>query len=93
MTLSSLRSLRSQLDQIDKSFLKLLEARKKVVEQVASYKHRHSLPPLDPTRWQKVLDSRKVWGCQLGLDQSFIHDLFTRIHDYSLQIEGRICKK
>lgn len=85
--------LRKQIDLLDYWLLFLLSKRKNVVLQVARYKLAHDLPPLDARRWQHVLITRKHWGKKLGINTEFTEHLFNTVHDYSLQIEGEICKK
>ena len=93
MQKSSLADLRRQIDLTDQELIQVVRKRATLVELVAKAKRHSSLPPLDPSRWQHVLDTRSEWGRALGLDPTFIQDIFNRIHDYSLQIEGEICQK
>jgi chorismate mutase-like protein len=89
----NIQQLRKNIDELDKNLMNVLIQRKKLVQEVAEYKKFHQLPPLDPSRWQEVLDTRTEWAIELGLDPEFVVDLFNRIHEYALQIEGEICHK
>ncbi len=91
--MKTLIRLREQIDTVDHKIICLLEKRLLLVRKIGNMKLLKSLPPLDPARWQHVLDTRSEWGRELGLDPEFIQDIFIRIHDYSLQIEGKICQK
>lgn len=93
MQKSSLTELRKQIDSADHELIQILRKRVSLVELVGRAKQRSSAPPLDPARWQQVLHTRTKWGTELGLSREFILDIFNRIHDYSLQIEGEICQK
>lgn len=89
----TLQNLRNKINDVDRKLVGLLARRMELVDEVGYIKRSAQLPPLDASRWQEVLSSRKEWGSELGLDPSFIQDIFNRIHDYSLQIEGEICQK
>jgi len=93
MQKSSLTTLRKQIDSTDHELIQVLQKRASLVELVAKAKRRNSAPPLDASRWQHVLNTRTEWGVKLGLSPEFTADIFNRIHEYSLQIEGNICKK
>lgn len=88
-----LQNFRDQINGVDRELVDLLARRTVLVTEVGRLKKIAQLPPLDPIRWQHVLDTRTKWGSELGLDPQFIQDIYNRIHDYSLQIEGEICRK
>lgn len=89
----NIQKLRKNIDQLDQTLVTLLAKRKGLVIEVGNLKKDANLPPLDPARWQQVLDTRTAWGSEVDLDPHFVQDIFNRIHDYSLQIEGEICQK
>lgn len=89
----TLQMLRDAINVVDHDILSLLAQRKELVAKVGEHKKTQHLPPLDPSRWQQVLDSRTQWAVELGLNPEFVVDLFNRIHEYALQIEGEICHK
>jgi chorismate mutase len=90
---TNLTELRKQIDLTDQELIQVLRKRVSLVELVGKAKQGNSAPPLDPSRWQQVLDTRTEWAVELGLDPKFVVDLFNRIHEYALQIEGEICQK
>ena len=87
-----LDTLRAKLDQVDHELIQILRKRISLVELVGKTKKQTVVPPLDPSRWQHVLRARTKWGSELDLSPEFITDIFNRIHEYALQIEGEICK-
>lgn len=93
MLKTNLTELRKQIDFTDHQLIGVLKKRASLVELVGKLKKLSSIPPMDPSRWQEVLKSRREWGSELGLDPHFVQDVFNRIHEYSLQIEGGICQK
>ncbi len=54
--MTALDDYRKELDQIDESMMKLLEARMRTVEKIADYKHSHHVPVLDAVREREILD-------------------------------------
>ncbi len=54
--MTALDEYRKELDQIDESMTKLLEARMRVAEKIAAYKLDHHVPVLDARREREVLD-------------------------------------
>lgn len=93
MLKTNLPELRKQIDLTDHELIQILRKRVSLVELVGKAKKRDAVTPLDPVRWQEVLVTRAQWGIDLGLSPELIVDLFNRIHEYSLQIEGEICQK
>lgn len=56
---NKLKDFRKQIDEIDEQIVNLLAKRMQVVEKVGQYKKENNLPPLDNSRWQKVIESKK----------------------------------
>lgn len=86
-TPSELDELRTQIDLLDTTLLKLLANRASLVKQVGVYKRCHQLQPLDKSRWQKVLQKSLDEASALGLSPEFVESVYTLIHNYSLQLE------
>ena len=72
-----LDDLRKQIDEIDTAIVNLLAKRMKVVEKVGKYKKENNLPPLDKSRWQEVIKSKK----------GFVKKIYNIIHEEALKIE------
>lgn len=54
--MTALDDYRKELDQIDESMTHLLEARMRVAEKIAAYKHEHHVPVVDAIREREILD-------------------------------------
>jgi len=54
--MTALDDYREELDRIDESMIKLLEARMRTVEKIAEYKHEHHVPVQDAIREREILD-------------------------------------
>lgn len=78
---------RAEIDALDTQLLEVLARRVQVVLEIGKYKKIHGLPPLDPERWQQVLNGNIEKGKALNLSQPVIEALYHLIHDYSLELE------
>lgn len=83
----SLENYRKEIDEIDSQLITLLQKRFEVVKKVGIYKKEHNLKPLQPARWQEVLDSKKLMAKNIWLDEKFVEDVWNRIHENSLNLE------
>ena len=84
-----LTQFRNQIDSIDDQLIELLAKRFEVVKQVGAYKKEHHLPPLQPGRWQEVLEKRTQKAEEFALDSEFVVDVWNRIHEYALELEEK----
>lgn len=82
-----LRSLRTDIDRIDHNMLSLLAERMVLAARIGAHKRERNLCILQPARYRQLLEERIALGKQLGLDESFIHELFSSIHEASVHIQ------
>ena len=87
---NQLDDFRKQIDEIDNLIVDLLAKRMKVVKKVGQFKKLKNLPPLDPTRWQQVLNSKMEKAKSLGLDREMVKKIYNIIHEEALKIEKSI---
>lgn len=80
---------RVKIDECDKQIIEALAKRMKAVEKVGVLKKRHNVPPLDPARWQQVLNSKMKKAKSLGLDPEMVKKIYNIIHEYALKIEKK----
>lgn len=80
-----LQSLRLEIDRVDQALLENLAVRLKLAQRLGIIKRELKLLPLSPTRWSQVLHQAYEYGHQCGLSDSFIADIFNRIHQESLR--------
>ena len=87
--MNDLEIFRTELDEIDKKLIDFLSMRFKLVEKIWKYKKKHNITPLQPERWQQVLDSRKAYWKEKKIEKDFIEKIWNEIHKYSLNIEEK----
>lgn len=85
--MSELQKYRDSIDEIDTQIIELLAKRFEVVKKVWEYKKKNNMPPLQASRWQEVLNSRKEQGLKLWINPDFIEKFWDDIHDYALELE------
>lgn len=85
-----LRLLREQIDNIDHQILALFAARNDVSRQIAHIKAEGNLAVFQPKRWDAVLQQRIETARQMGLDETFIREIFEKIHAESVRIQEEI---
>ena len=90
---AQLVDFRSQIDILDKKIIKLLNNRKKVVEQIAEFKLKNRVTIFQLERWFEILKTRKEIGEKTGLDSKIITDIFQLIHKYSILTQTRIMRE
>ncbi|MDP2103513.1 MAG: chorismate mutase [Candidatus Gracilibacteria bacterium] len=88
--MNPLIQFREQIDTIDTEIIHLLSRRFEIVRGVGQYKKQNNLPPLQPGRWQEVLESKKQLAREHGMSEEFVVDVWNRIHEYALEIEKGI---
>lgn len=86
--IDNLKKHRQEIDKIDKLIVRLIADRIKVVKKIGRYKKKKNMPPLQPKRWQEVLDSKKELARQLGLGEKMIEEIYELIHKYCLKVES-----
>jgi chorismate mutase len=84
---NTLEELRKEIDQADEQLLKALARRMEAVQNVGVYKKENNLPPLDETRWQKVLEDKIAQAHELGLSEGLVKELYETIHKHALKLE------
>lgn len=87
--MNDLEIFRTELDEIDKNLINYLSMRFKLVEKIWKYKKKHNITPLQPDRWQQVLNSRKAYWKEKKIEKDFIEKIWNEIHKYSLDIEEK----
>ena len=75
--MKNIENLRKQIDEIDELIINLLAKRMDVVKKIGQLKKQHNIPPLDQTRWQKLIKSKK----------GYIKRIWEIIHEEALKIE------
>ena len=85
--MNMLETYRKQIDEIDEQIIKLLASRLEIVKKVWEWKKENSMQPLQPSRWQQVLESRKQLAKKFWISEELIEKIWNLIHEEALRLE------
>jgi len=86
----SLNELRYQIDQMDTDLIDLLRKRMDVCIKIGEYKKANGMTVYQPERWDSILNKYLVMARDRNLDENFIAQVFTAIHDASVNLQGKV---
>jgi chorismate mutase len=84
---TELNNLRNQIDRLDNELIHTLKLRKDVVEKIANAKIEQKITALQRNRFDQFMKERMDAGKSLGLEESFIKEIFDAIHDQSVKLQ------
>jgi len=85
--MNMLETYRKQIDEIDEQIIKLLASRLEIVKKVWEWKKENNMQPLQPSRWQQVLESRKQLAKKFWVNEELIEKIWDLIHEEALRLE------
>lgn len=85
--------LRAKIDVIDENILYALGTRMNVSRQIGEYKKENNIAILQTSRWDKVLSKVVEKGNNYGLTANFLKDVFTAIHEASVEVQNEIISR
>ena len=85
--------LRAKIDIIDENILYALGSRMNVSRQIGEYKKENNIAILQTSRWDKVLSKVVEKGKEYGLTEKFLKDVFTAIHEASVEVQNEIISR
>jgi monofunctional chorismate mutase len=86
---NKLEKYRSQINDIDKKILDLIENRTSLSLKIGAYKKENNIPILNSNREKEVLDLLNKYNNDnsLNLEEEFINELWINIMSYSKKIQ------
>lgn len=90
---NQLHDLRDQIDRLDNELIHTLKMRKNVVEKIAQAKIAQNVTALQRSRFDQLMKERMETGEKLGLNQKFIKEIFSTIHDQSVEVQTDLFEK
>lgn len=82
--------LRAKIDILDENLLYTLGARMKVSKEIGEYKKSSNVAILQTIRWDALLAKVLEKGTEYGLPERFVTDVFTAIHETSIEIQNQV---
>lgn len=86
---SDITEVRNEIDVIDKEIIRLLSTRLSYVREVVKFKDGTPEGIEAPNRRNEVLETRRQWAEEDGLDPSVIEDIYNRLIDYFIDEEKK----
>jgi chorismate mutase len=86
----TLEDLRREIDEIDHDLLKTLAKRMSAVKLVGEIKNLQGLDIVDEKRREELLQKVSDKAEALTLSKDFIKELFTKIHDHSVELQKKV---
>ena len=84
---SVLENWRKRIDELDDQLLEIISQRMQMSRKIGKHKKENNLPFLDTKRRSKVINKNLSKADLLLLPKIFVKELFTLIHNYSLEIQ------
>lgn len=75
----ALLGVRERIDVVDRELVSLLARRARLVQEAAQVKSAHGLPFPDAERESSMLEARRQWGQQEGLEATALEDVFRAV--------------
>jgi len=83
-----LKSLRREINKIDRSIIRLLGTRMSVAKKIVNEKRKSGLPVISPGREKEVVEKWQELSLKYGLDSKFIGKLIRLIISESKKVQN-----
>lgn len=77
--------LRAEIDELDDRLWDTILARMEVSERIGVWKQAHGVAPLQPERYQQIVQQRLQWAQTHGIEANSVQQIFDAIHHESLK--------
>ncbi len=84
-----LRETRELIDDLDRRLLRIVAQRTELALRAGRAKSAHQLPVRDPARERAVLQDRKAWAAEEGLDEAPVGRLFEELMALARSVQDR----
>ncbi len=78
---------REEIDNIDSEILRKLAERSKLSKKIGSYKQEHKICVLQPERYRTLMQRLLASAEDLGLNPTLVEDIFSLIHENSVELQ------
>lgn len=80
---TSLAAYRAEIDELDDELWQLVLRRAELSSAIGAYKRAHSMPVLQPDRWQQLVTRRLAWAEENGLSEETTMRILDALHEES----------
>jgi len=82
---NKLEELRTEIDKLDGELLQILAKRMEIIDEIGEYKNKNDITILQMKRWAGIIEDRLAIGTHLGLEETFLKNLLSLIHEESIR--------
>jgi chorismate mutase len=82
---SELNWLRAEIDELDEGLWDTIAARMDVSKRIGEWKKAHGVAPLQPERYENIVENLKLKVKRLGLSEKFAMQIWDMIHEESIK--------
>lgn len=86
---TNIDEVRAEIDNIDKVIIRLLSQRFEYVREVVKYKEGTAKGIEAPVRRAAVIETRREWAQQAGLNPDVIGDIYNKLIEYFIEEEKK----
>lgn len=90
---SMLDKLREDINKADDDILQNMLNRMNIADKIGQYKKENNVTVLQTDRWESMLKNRIDTGKMMGLNEDFVRNLYTLIHEESVSRQAEIMSK
>lgn len=74
-----LQKLRLEVDRADKALVEVLAKRFEITKRIGKRKKEQNLPPRDEQREQELIQQRRLWAQEHGIDPNLVAGIFQAV--------------
>jgi len=82
---NKLEELRTEIDKLDGELLQILAKRMEIIDEIGEYKNQNDITILQMKRWAGIIEDRLAIGTHLGLEEAFLKNLLSLMHEESIR--------
>lgn len=82
---NKLEELRTEIDKLDGELLQILAKRMEIIDEIGEYKNKNDITILQMKRWAGIIEDRLSIGTHLGLEEAFLKQLLSLMHEESIR--------
>ncbi|HSI90439.1 MAG TPA: bifunctional 3-deoxy-7-phosphoheptulonate synthase/chorismate mutase type II [Adhaeribacter sp.] len=85
--------LREKIDAADRDIIEMLARRMALVQKIGEYKKQNNVTILQIERWNEIFRTRPEWAGKMGMNESFVEELYKLIHLESIRKQTEIMER
>lgn len=86
----SITELRERIDVLDENLLGILSKRMSVSGEIGKIKRDNNISIIQAARWDEIMENVLRLSAESGLDDGFIRNIFSEIHEASIAVQNKI---